>query len=105
MLIISSSLTVIICTLYLIVQAIVSGGFVKVERNLVDGFGLVEQQDVERNVGRVTDALNAMIQNLSTKSSDWAQWDDTYHYIVDKNSAFEESNLNPDGLFTLKSIS
>lgn len=102
LLIIGCTLSGLIVILYFTARTIVTGGFKRVERNLVDGFFLVENTSTSRNVSRVLDALEDRIKNLSIKAADWAQWDDTYRYIVDHNDAYKESNLTEDALLALR---
>jgi len=100
--IISCTVIILIAILYFTLHTIVVGSFEKAQKKMLDGFLQVEQEDTRRNVMRVNDALKAKIENLSIKAADWAQWDDTYRFIVDKNEAYIESNLNEDALIALK---
>lgn len=58
----------------------------------------MQDAEMERNVDLVERILNREIENLSMKQADWAQWDDTYQFISDKNEAFIASNLNDESL-------
>ena len=102
LLFIGLTLFALILILYSISRGILHSGFGRVEKDLVRGFSAIEVEDAQRNVSRVTDALKMKIDNLSVKASDWAQWDDTYKFVIDKNKAFIESNLKPDALLALK---
>ena len=53
----------------------------------------LEQQDAQRNVQRVGEALNSDLNQMQRLTEDWAAWDDTYQFIEDKNSAFVTSNF------------
>ncbi|MBN1983851.1 MAG: HAMP domain-containing protein [Chitinivibrionales bacterium] len=99
---ITITVVVFIVILYFAIVTIIIGGFKSAQDDLSKGIASIEEDDTRRNVQRVTDALNLVIDNLAIKAADWAQWDDTYRYIVDKNSAYEESNLTDDALLALK---
>jgi sensor domain CHASE-containing protein len=66
------------------------------------GFGKLELSNSARNVGRAEDVLTNNADQLSTKLSDWANWDDSYQYVIDKNPDFVESNLQNQSLVNLK---
>jgi sensor domain CHASE-containing protein len=101
-LIIGATVVSLIALLYVVSSHIMSAGLHKTEKELAAGFTRVEDANTRRNVSRVADALNQKIDNLSVKLADWAMWDDTYKFIIDRNKAFLESNLNADGLSALK---
>lgn len=92
----------LILILYSITRGIVQGGFRKVEKDLVNGFTLLEDDDARRNVSRVLDALDQTMDNLAIKASDWSQWDDTYKFVQDHNSAYAQSNLEISSVMNLK---
>ncbi len=68
----------------------------------MNGFKLVENEEIERNVNRVLDAINESLANLSVKTADWAKWDDTYKFIQDTNSAYINSNLHDESISDLQ---
>jgi PAS domain S-box-containing protein len=100
--IIGLTLVLLIVVLFVITRGIVHSGFWKVENDLTAGIDKIEKADTRQNVQRVTDALRYKIDNLATKAADWAQWDDTYRFVVDRNQAYIQSNLNKDALAALK---
>jgi adenylate cyclase len=53
----------------------------------------LEQQDAQRNVQRVGEALNSDLTQMQSLTEDWAAWDDTYQFIQDRNTAFVSSNF------------
>ncbi len=59
-------------------------------------FSTLEQEEVNKNILRVEDALNNKVDELSIKLGDWAQWDDTYEYIETRDEAYVESNLQDE---------
>ncbi|MFH0919187.1 MAG: CHASE4 domain-containing protein [Fibrobacterota bacterium] len=99
---ISLTLAALIIVLFLVTRTIIQSGFKKIENELVQGFSDVENADARRNVQRVTDALKLRIENISVKVSDWAQWDDSWVYMQDRNKKFLDANVNTDALASLK---
>lgn len=61
---------------------VVYPSFVKLEHDEV-------VKDAERSVAAVRGELN----HLALLTHDWSAWDDTYAYVVDRNSEYEEVNL------------
>lgn len=82
-LILGLTLTCLLIGLYLIATRILMGGFSE-----------VEETDATRNVERVRDAVESDISELDRINRDWASWDDTYAFMVDRNQAFVTSNLD-----------
>lgn len=69
---------------------------------LVSGFDTLEKSLVEESVKRVSGALESEMNNLEVKVSDWAQWDDTYSYIENKNEDYLRVNLQDSALDLLR---
>lgn len=69
---------------------------------LVGDFQELEKSSVEESVKRVSGALESEIRNLEIKVSDWAQWDDTYAYIEDRNEEYIQANLQDSALDLLR---
>jgi len=65
---------------------------------LLGGFNQVEVEATEQNVGRGLDALSSEFDYLKNTSSDWANWDDPYEFMVDRNPEFVQSNLTDQAL-------
>lgn len=59
---------------------------------LLNSFAALEEQDTRQNVERALDALNAELATLDSKAGDWANWDDTYNFIVDRNPEYIATN-------------
>lgn len=53
----------------------------------------LENQYTQKSVMQSVNALRDSIDGLDTKLSDWANWDDTYKFIEDRNQDYVESNL------------
>ncbi|MBP9728087.1 MAG: PAS domain S-box protein [Candidatus Moranbacteria bacterium] len=69
-------------------------------------FAELEKSEAEKNASRVVDALNGRMDALSVKVSDWAQWDDTYNFVIDGNQEYVQSNLQNEafGLLQINSL-
>jgi len=65
---------------------------------LLDSFTDLEEQNTTQNVERVLCTLSNDLSSLTTTTSDWASWDDTYAFIEDANTDYIDSNL-VDGAF------
>ncbi len=69
---------------------------------LVSDFETLEQGSVEESVRRVSGALESELNNLEIKISDWAQWDDTYAFLENKNEDYLQVNLQDSALDLLR---
>jgi signal transduction histidine kinase len=59
------------------------------------GFAQIEQKDAEINLSRIEDSIQNEHESMINKLGDWAQWDDCYKYIKDRNKIFAKANLQP----------
>jgi len=59
-------------------------------------FQKLEDQRVERNIRRISAILDDRFSQLSSKLTDWSNWDDTYKFIKDNNKEYIQSNLIPE---------
>lgn len=57
-----------------------------------------EKREIERNVTMLSYALQAELKSLENLNGDWAQWDDSYRFIVDRNQEYINSNLQMEYL-------
>jgi PAS domain S-box-containing protein len=69
---------------------------------LFNSFADLEKKEVVRDTHRVVNVLHNDQADLSQTASDWANWDDTYAFVADENSAYIESNLIDDTFTTLQ---
>lgn len=63
-------------------------------------FQALELDEAGKDLARVAEALRAENHQLDTLCRDWAFWDDTLQFALDRNEAFIESNLTSDSLET-----
>lgn len=69
---------------------------------LLQSFQAVEERQALQEAERMIRLLNAEIAHLDTLLVDWAHWDDTYTFIVDRNEDYIASNLTDATLRSLK---
>ncbi|MHC4884703.1 MAG: CHASE4 domain-containing protein, partial [Planctomycetota bacterium] len=60
---------------------------------LLQQFDELDHQTAKAKLARLQKAVEYRIQSIDKVVIDWAQWDDTYQYMLDKNQAYERSNL------------
>jgi sensor domain CHASE-containing protein len=65
-------------------------------------FVALEQAAAERNMQRVVEALNSVIDNLDGVVNDYAKWDVTYNYARLQHIDYIDQNITPDGLERLR---
>ena len=88
--------------LYAVARTVLDRGFSVIQKEMMEGFARVESDDARNNVKRVLDALDADLENILTKLSDWAIWDDTYQYVKDHNPHYQKNNFTETGIANLK---
>lgn len=67
----------------------------------LSAFKAVEEEDMVSDVQRVEGLIDNEINSYSIKLSDWANWDDSYNFIIDHNNAYIGSNLQDTSLANL----
>jgi len=56
-------------------------------------FIALEQDEARKDLDRCFDAIRREFYHLDTFNHDWAAWDDTYHFIQNRNADYISSNL------------
>ncbi len=69
---------------------------------LIKGLKDLEESYTREHVLRAQSALQGEIDGLATINRDWAAWDDTYHFIADRNDAYIKATLNDESLMGIK---
>ncbi|TVQ09868.1 MAG: HAMP domain-containing protein [Leptolyngbya sp. DLM2.Bin27] len=91
--------TLLLTTLPLLgLMAILFGSFSII---LQRSYSRLEQQDAQRNLQRVDEALEGDLAQIHRLTEDWAAWNDTYSFIQDRNPDFIKSNLSKYALESL----
>lgn len=74
-----------------IIAALVMGFFLS---NLIQkGYAAEEVQITRDKVDQLKSQIEAQQKELANTAKDWAEWDDSYQYAIDKNPQFIESNF------------
>ncbi|MCE1253176.1 MAG: response regulator [Anaerolineae bacterium] len=66
-----------------------------------NSFSRIETQDGQENLNLIVKNLNTKINEIDSKTSDWAHWDDLYNFAQGKNSDFVNLNLKDVDINTL----
>ena len=61
---------------------------------LLDEYAKLERKDLVADIERTRNTFNSILYSIQLLNADWAQWDDAYRFMVDKNNAFIKSNLS-----------
>ncbi|WP_019498301.1 EAL domain-containing protein [Pseudanabaena sp. PCC 6802] len=69
---------------------------------ILESSSQLEQRDVRQNVERLLQAVSNETATLNSKSGDWANWDDAYNFMQDKNPNFVKSNIHAQAFLSLK---
>jgi signal transduction histidine kinase/ActR/RegA family two-component response regulator len=91
----------VIALFVLTIGVLVGALYAAARTTLLAGFSEVEHRETVRNVERARDALDETLKGMSSKTADWAAWDDTCKFIADHNEAYVASNLTPTSLANL----
>nr|WP_239124768.1 CHASE4 domain-containing protein [Leptolyngbya sp. CCY15150] len=65
----------------------------------------IEQAEEQSNRQTIQSVLNVLGQekeDFDQRFADWAAWDDTYQFVQDRNQAYIESNLPPEGFADIR---
>lgn len=65
----------------------------------------IEQAEEQSNRQAIQSVLNVLAQekeDFDQRFADWAAWDDTYQFVQDRNQAYIESNLVPEGFADIR---
>jgi diguanylate cyclase (GGDEF)-like protein len=69
--------------IYLVVNAIMQ-----------NNIRIFEQHYVTEHVQRAENGINLSLDTLAQTASDWAIWDDTYQFVIDRNRKYIDNNFN-----------
>lgn len=90
-LVILASILFLASTLYIIASSIHPQSYIN-----------IENERLLKDLDRADDAIKDLFPQLTVKLSDWASWDDTYQFILDLNSEYQDSNLEAFSLANLE---
>ncbi|MFZ5773643.1 MAG: CHASE4 domain-containing protein [Thermodesulfobacteriota bacterium] len=63
---------------------------------ILNNFDTIEERFVHDNISRIKAIMEDQAKSLDTITHDWASWDDTYDFIADLNTQYEETNIVAD---------
>ena len=63
-------------------------------RVLLGGFKNVEDKNATTTIGRVQSGVQSLVEELDTITTDYAHWDATYQFVVDRNAEYIKETLN-----------
>lgn len=89
----------IVLILLAVVSLYAAADFVNLRFTVLPGFVTLDQQDAEKDISRVVEAIQKEASDLDQLCLNWSSWDETYDYVATKNERFEKANL---GISTLK---
>ncbi len=87
--------------LMLITIILMSVVYVVSQKIMLDSISKSEDKEAQSNAQRFTTNLNIVLHNLNQTGFDWSQWDDTYQFVENNNSAYIDSNLVDQTFITL----
>ena len=61
---------------------------------LLNSFIELEKVEAKNSAARVVGAMNTQLAALSRFNTDWASWDDSYEFIINKNKQFIDCNIS-----------
>lgn len=68
---------------------------------LLRGFASLETNSMVQDVERATRGLQREIDALERTCRDWAEWDDAYRFVLDRDPEFVRTNLVPSSFVVL----
>jgi diguanylate cyclase (GGDEF)-like protein len=88
----------ILLTAFLTFSGFITALFFVSQGFLLGSFEDIEDRRTVLNVERVVSALEGEIANLHSFNLDWASWDDSYSFVIDRNDDYIKSTLNDETL-------
>lgn len=88
--------TIIFITLSIFLSSVL---FMAAKLIVVTGFQDLENKKILENNERVINAINHELEILSKKVLDWAYWNDTYDFMIDRNESYLINNVYPISTF------
>lgn len=67
---------------------------------VVSGFQDLENRKIIENNHRVINSMNHKVEVISEKVLDWAYWNDTYDFMIDRNQSYLDNNVYPISTFS-----
>ena len=77
---------------------IISANYLLFSHVLLHEFDAIEHDKAILNVERVFQNLAGVNEDLSSRTTDWSRWNETYEFIQGKNKSYLETNLNYEAI-------
>lgn len=74
--------------------AIISATYLLYTHVLLRDFDLIERERANLNIQRVFQSVDAVRDDLHSRTIDWARWDETYTFMQGRNKAYLSTNVN-----------
>ena len=65
---------------------------------LLGEFDAIERDRTNKNLARVFESLDGVVEDLTARTTDWAHWDETYNFIRGANRSYVSTNLNYEAI-------
>ena len=78
--------------------AIISATFLLFSHVLLREFDAIERDKTILNMQRVFQSLDGVTEDLSSRTVDWARWDETYQFMQGKNASYLDTNVNYEAI-------
>lgn len=86
----------------LLIFGVLATAFTLTHNMQLSNFLELEQVDTLENIERVQNAISTEQGYLDRTVQDWACWNDTYHFVEDKNQKYKDVNLQNQTLAGIK---
>jgi len=95
----SVKIFIIICGIFLLMVAF---SHLVTNTVILGSFGQLEEQNITTNLERVLNTMEQDLADLEATGGDWAAWNETRDFILDRKSEYIENNLNVSTLENIK---
>lgn len=97
------SLTTKVISLMLAVLTGFAGVDYLVQRHVIfPSFVELEREQAAQNLERAIEAIAKELEFLASSVADWARWDETYRFMLDRNPQYINDNLSLDAIRNLR---
>jgi sensor domain CHASE-containing protein/signal transduction histidine kinase len=71
---------------------------VLLQRSMTESYDAIERGDIIDNIGRVEQSFEASATSLKSLATDWAVWNEMYHYARQPNARWAQDNIGEASL-------
>ena len=80
----------------------ITGLYLAVSGVMIKSYLEIENHNTETKINGVIRSFVQICEDYSNKMNDWAVWDDTYDFMLDKNQRYVDSNISYESMYLLK---